>query len=461
MILSCKRCRATLFLFLVIVPRINAQASFANVTLRANGGDLSAVIYLPNGLKPDEPTYYLSTRFDWGSMIGDITRTSTNFQGSKETHVLYGKRNWRVPHDPYWPESGVGLASEFGVGDDGAFCNFLCGWDQVNEVTNGLLGYEEAKIGETFLKVGVGELVKGSCSSCDSAEDYKFNSPYQFASSPVWTYEEQGDGRSVKLRHEAVLEQHGYRLEKHITLNDDQLLVKNTLTNVGRVPFATAWYSHHFFTCDSRPVGSGYALDVDLTGTKGAYDEPGTWSWTSPLEEYAKMTPHKDEVSIVMQRGVEAKVRIKAEFAKDGNSHGEFTIRACNTAIRETIPEVAQAKGGLSMYAYNLYIESGTFSPEPQIYLHLYPGESKSWTQQLDFEDYVPRSPSYASFSLLKPLSYHYSLPDYRSIMASALCCLIVFSGVLTGYSMFRRRRRPFYVPIPDRDDDDTSYGPI
>jgi hypothetical protein len=441
-----------------LVPGARSQASFANVTLRANGGDLSVVVFLPDGLKPGEATYYKSTRFEWGSMIGAVTRTSVNFQGREETHVLYGTRNWRVPHDPYWPESGVGLASEFGVGDDGSFCTFFCGWDQVNEVTNGVLGYGEAKTGETFLKLGVGELVKGSCSTCDSAEDFKFNSPYQFGSPPVWTLEEGGDGRSAVLRHEAVLRQHGYRLEKRITLNDDQLLVRNTLTNLGRVPFATAWYSHHFFTCDSRPVGSGYAIDVDLAGTKGAYDEPGTWSWSTPLADYAKVVPRKDRVSIEMQRGVEAKVRIKAEFAKDPTSHGEFTIRACNTAIRETIPEVAQPHGGVSMYAYNLYIESGTFSPEPQIYMRLYPGESRSWTQQLDFADYIPPSSSYASaVSMLNPFSYHLSLPGHSRTTTLACFCLAAFFGGLLVQSLLKRRRQTYYVPIPDHHHDDVS----
>ena len=55
----------------------NAQARFANVTLEANGGDLSAVIYLPQGIKPDERAYYASSRFDHGSMIGNIARSIT------------------------------------------------------------------------------------------------------------------------------------------------------------------------------------------------------------------------------------------------------------------------------------------------------------------------------------------------------------------------------------------------
>ena len=136
----------------------------------------------------------------------------------------------------------------------------------------------------------------------------------------------------------------------------------------------------------------GYSADLDLTGTDGDYEEPGTWSWSTPLVDYAKVTARKDRVSVEMQRGVEQDVRIKAEFAKDEKSQGGFVLKGCDTSIRETIPEVG-SEGGVSMYAYNLYIESGTFSPEPQIYMHLWPGQSTSWTQKLDFEDWDPSQP--------------------------------------------------------------------
>lgn len=36
--------------------------------------------------------------------------------------------------------------------------------------------------GQSFLKIGVGELIKGSCPMCNAATgEYKFNSPYLFA----------------------------------------------------------------------------------------------------------------------------------------------------------------------------------------------------------------------------------------------------------------------------------------
>lgn len=472
-----------------ILGQVHALKSYySNVTLTSNNGDLSVVVYLPPNVKENERPYYESSRFDWGSIIGTIVRSSINPNtGEKETHTLYGANQWRLPHDPYWVESGVGLASEFGVGTEGSFCSFLCGWNQVGQVTNGILGYQEARSGESFLKIGVGELIKGSCNTCDSAEDYKFNSPYQFAKPPVWTLETDDSNNSIILRHEAVLDNRpiGYKIERHITLNDDQLLVKTFLSNLGSESFSTAWYSNHFFSCDARPVEYGYSLDFDLPSLHGInedlYEEPTTWSWSTPLADYAKVFAHnntnhvgsrntgEDEESSVridIQRGIEAYVRIKAEFKKDEKSKGDFTVSGCNTKIRESIPEVGDGISGISMYAFNLYIESGTLSPEPQILLNLGPGETTSWTQQLDFENNYPIEPRFhnnqyvAGSLVLDQIGENWN-PDQSRVTAILpgvglviLLASIVYQSILAASKRTRGRKREEYHRLPDADTD-------
>jgi hypothetical protein len=436
--------------FLFITIQAHANSSYSNVTLTSLGGILSIVVYLPAGIKPDEQAYYASTRFDHGSMIGSITRKTTDIHGKTKTNVLYGKDRWRTPHDPNWTESGVGLASEFGYGDDGAFCDSKCGWDEVNEeVTNGLLGFSDAKNEESFLKIGVGELLKGSCKGCDKVDDgYKFNIPYQFANPPVWTMEQ--DENRVTLKHQAVLNENGYNLRKDITLVDNELLVKHTLSNIGRDPFATTWYSHHFFTCDNTPVGIGYGADLNLRGTGEAkiYTEQ---PWSKPLEDYAqlKSTPGAVSVQVDMHSLVEdgPAFKIKAMFNKDETSNGGFILRACGTSIEENIPEIG-TPGGPLMYAFNLYIESGTFSPEPLILIQLSPGETTSWTQRLIFtdDDASPSQPR--TMSNLKTIA---STPDSSEIYNTGfLVYMLVVSTLVFLVQFSWNRRRNAYTPIPD-----------
>lgn len=433
---------------------VASVASFSNVTLTSLGGDLSVVVYLPRGIKPDENTFYSASRFDHGSMIGSIKRKArvAKPNGRVETswHTLFDTDDWRQPHNADWPESGVGLAAEFGVGDDGAFCNFMCGWNSESDVTNGLLGYQDVKLGESFLKIGVGELIKGSCPSCDSTEDYRFNSPYLFAKPPVWTLP-LASSNTVRLEHQAKLRGYGYRLVKEITLFGNVLSVTNTLTNLGSAPFSTVWYSHNFFTCDSIAVGPGYSVDLNLVAGNRAdlYQEPGTWSWSTPLKRYADVKALANFVRVVMKTAVEPGVRIKSEFTNDGVTNGGFTIKACDTKISSNIPQL-EGPTDLRMYAYNLYIERGTLSPEPQILIRLDGGQSTTWTQQLVFDDNTPSFPV-ASWSApriggLRSMTTFSSWPNHHAMAAFFLVCLsILFLNQL----LFRGSRRR-YTRIPD-----------
>lgn len=414
-------------------------------------------------------------------MIGSIQRTTRETVISsqpdqvgvfekdviKHKHELYGTELWRTPHNPGWPEAGVGLASEFGVGDDGATCDYRCGWNQVDDVTNGVLGYQEADIGKSFLKIGVGELIKGSCPECDFTGIYRFNSPYEFASLPKWTMTQPADN-IVILEHEAKLNQYGYRLSKTILLEDSVLTVTSTLTNLGNDAFQTVWYSHHFFDCDARPIGPGYSLELDLKESRPQmFEEPGNSGWTVPLRNYASVTQLDNSIDISLKRNVEVGARIKAEFLKDSHSTGSFTLRGCGVSIHEDVAEMQQrppADAALSMYGFNVYIESSTLSPEPQLLIHLDRGASATWTQRIEFGDDAPdatmemedlprESLSTESFNLKWIAASVVPTQDTETVNVICGVALLVASIALVG-AMLRSRwlnsRRRLYTRIQD-----------
>jgi hypothetical protein len=398
---------------------MSALRRYPNVTLTSMNGELSVVVYLPIGVQNDrDPTkrtdrdpYYYSSRFEHGSMIGSITRRrrrrrrrSTvsnrdddwNDDDDPDEHILYGTDLWRMPHNTHWPESGVGLASEFGVGDDGALCDFRCGWPEAVGVTNGLLGYLEADNGDSFLKIGVGEIIKGTCPACDSTDDYRFNSPYLFAKEPVWNMTRGSDDLNapVVMEHEARLRNHGYYLRKDIDLVNNVLSVTTTLKNLGDAPFSTVWYSHNFFTCDAVAVGPGYSIDLNIKGDSNhpLYEEPATWSWSKPLADYGKVRSYPNSVHVDMFRVPAPGERIKAEFANDQATLGGFTIDACETGIESRVESPALSRDDpdspMLMYAYNMYVERTSFAPEPQFLINnLQPEASVSWTQVLIIHD--------------------------------------------------------------------------
>ena len=363
---------------------------YPNATLTS--GTTSARVFLSD----QESGFYRSTRFEHGSMIGDVTLRDDGDDGSSSSSSppssaeVYGRRMWRQPHDPLDPESGLGLASEFGCGDDGARCAGR------GDITNGVLGYDEAKAGGVFLKIGVGALVKGSCPDCKDDGPYRFNSPYKFARDPVWTVLPSPDPEEVTFVSEERLgDDWGYRLQKTTRLDGNVLTVRSMLTNIGKKQFTTPWYCHHFFTGDDSPVGPGYRLDLGLSEyglemTKARYKQPGIGSWSGDLADYANVTMAPDgSIGISFRSSVPAGKRLKAEFL-DGSAYtltdGSFALSAPNgVRVQARIPELQTQSRNPFIYGYNVYVERGTLSPEPMLLLYLQPDETTVWTQHLKF----------------------------------------------------------------------------
>ena len=170
-----------------------------------------------------------------------------------------------------------------------------------------------------------------------------------------------------------------------------------------------------------------------------------------------------------MYRALGPGTRIKAEFTDDHKSRGDFTLSACQSSVSASLHSPQGIKDGnniLSMYAYNLYIERGTFSPEPQLLLRtLQPGQSVSWTLRIaiDGEESDSSIPSESvpleaealasSFRRFRGISIHpltsapTVLEDVPSTMAliAVLCCLFVVLLFLSPALSSRYRRRRNY----------------
>lgn len=372
-----------------------AGGGYPNATL--SSGTVSARVFLPELRKSGagdaaaggDGYYYRSSRFEHGSMIGDVVLRGDASSAAAE---VYGRGMWRQPHDPSDPESGLGLASEFGCGDDGARCAGR------GDITNGVLGYDGADPdGGVFLKIGVGALVRGSCPDCGADGAYRFNSPYEFAREPVWTVLPSPDPEEVTFVSEERLgEDWGYRLQKTTRLDGNVLTVRSMLTNIGRKQFTTPWYCHHFFTGDDTPVGPGYRLDLGLSEyglemTGARYRQPGLGTWSGDLADYANVTMAPDgSIGISFRSSVPAGRRLKAEFL-DGSSaytltDGSFALSAPNgVRVQARIPELQTQSRNPFIYGYNVYVERGTLSPEPMLLLYLQPDETTVWTQHLKF----------------------------------------------------------------------------
>jgi len=440
---------------------VSSTTSYHNITLSSPTISARVFMPMPGGNGDNKEQYYKGSRFEHGSMIGDITYK----EGDRQ---VYGRSLWRTPHDPTNPESGVGLASEFGCGDNGSMCAGK------GDITNGVLGYDTAKPGEPFLKIGVGRLIKGSCWDCsgDIGESYKFNSPYKFHKSPSWKVLSSPDPNEVTFVSEETLGEFGYRLQKTIRLDGDVLTVRSLLTNLGKKQFTTPWYSHHFFSGDNDPIGPGYAVDLGLSeygfwGTKRpapTFSQPGFNTWSGDINEYANVTMAGSDGSISMdiKKHIPEGVKLKADFLDESTqtlTDGSFTLHAPNgVSVYEKIPELSTSSRNPFIYAYNFYAERGTLSPEPMLLLYLQPSETTFWTQHLKFSSVDKSSTGSASILRMSIWSITFKLwnnpfNSSGSMVAIAVCCLglVVASYIrFVGGLASSRRSRLEYESIPD-----------
>ena len=91
--------------------------------VRITNGLVTAVLYLPDA----EHGYYRATRFDWSGVIADLQAGG---------HSYFGR--WNPKYDPKLHDAISGPVQEYVTGQ----------------------GFDAAKPGETFVKIGVGVLRK-------------------------------------------------------------------------------------------------------------------------------------------------------------------------------------------------------------------------------------------------------------------------------------------------------------
>ena len=190
------------------------EAAISNGTLRAK-------LYLPD----PERGYYRGTRFDWSGVIASL-----EYQG----HNYFGQ--WFERYDPKIHDAISGPVEEFRTGSSG-------------------LGYDEAKAGGAFLRIGVGVVRK------PEEPAYRPFNTYEIVDPGKWKVKKGRD--RVEFVHE-LTDGSGYsyiyrkvvRLEK----GKPEMVLEHTLKNTGRKTIETAQYNHNFFVIDGEPSGPEFSV---------------------------------------------------------------------------------------------------------------------------------------------------------------------------------------------------------
>lgn len=187
-------------------------------------GLVKTTLYLPDA----KQGYYQGTRFDWSGAFKSLEHNGHSYVAQ-----------WFENYNPKTHDAINGPVEAFTP-----------------------LGYEEAKPGDTFVKIGVGTLRK------PDAKAYTFATLYDITEPGKWTVKTGKD--RVDFRHElADATGYGYRYDKivRLTKGKAELVLEHSLKNTGQKTIETSVYNHNFFIIDGQPTGPGIEVRFPFTVT--------------------------------------------------------------------------------------------------------------------------------------------------------------------------------------------------
>jgi len=197
-----------------------------------SNGEIHAKIYLPD----TNLGYYRGTRFDWSGVL-----YSLEFKG----HNYYG---------PWFQKTDPAIHDFIYEGPDiiAGPCSAISG--PVDEFAP--LGWDEAKPGGSFIKIGIGALRKPDDGKYDN---YKL---YAVADPGKWTIEKHPDSIDFIQELSSAGYDYVYRKTVRLVAGKAEMVLEHSLRNRGTHAIRTNVYNHNFLVLDNQPPGAGLTISV-------------------------------------------------------------------------------------------------------------------------------------------------------------------------------------------------------
>jgi hypothetical protein len=302
-------------------------------------GLIRAKIYLPDRRKG----FYRGTRFDWSGVIYSLQAGGHNYYGP-----WFNKTDPSV-HDFVYRDADIVAGP----------CSAITG--PVNEFEP--VGYEEAKAGGTFVKIGVGALRK------PDDEKYDNYHLYEIADGGKWTVRQHADRLEFVQRLEDANSGYAYTYEKKVLLSKGkaEMVLEHELKNIGKRAIRTSVYNHNFLVLDQRAPGPGLEISVPFT----------IRSPHLPQEELAAVRGNR----IVYLKTLQDRQVFAMPLEGFGESVDDNTIRLENTAVGAGM-KIASNR---PLLRESLWSIRTVVAMEPFISIDIEPGADFSWTTNYEY----------------------------------------------------------------------------
>jgi hypothetical protein len=307
------------------------QAEISNALLQVK-------LYLPDA----EHGFYRGTRFDWSGVVADL-----QYKG----HSYYGP--WFTATDPKIPDF-IYQGSDIVAGP----CSAITG--PVEEFALPV-GFDEAKAGGTFLKVGVGVLRK---------PDDAVYSPYrlyEIVDGGKWSVKKSADAVEFTQDLHDAASGYGYVYQKRLKLLSGKpvMVIEHNLKNTGTRAIHTDVYDHNFLVLDKQPAGDGYTI-------------------TFPFEVKANPAPPKrlaevEKNQILYRKNLTGEDVVAFAIVGFGKSSDKIHIENKNVHAGMTIT------GDRPLAKLSLWSIRSVIAVEPFIDISLEPGSDSTWKYKYEY----------------------------------------------------------------------------
>jgi len=266
---------------------------------------------------------YDFSRFDWTGKIVSVKYKDIYVSGIERTDIEDDNKH------------GKGFYNEFGI-----------------EIP---IGYDEAKEGEWFPKIGVGLLKK-------KGEKYLFSKKYKIR--PAEFKVSTAPDKLIISCQSPLVNGYSYVLKKEIELTESGFIIRYFLKNTGEKIIATNEYDHNFLAINKELIGSSYILKFAFPLKPELFD--------ATVNPENKVEVGQREISF---NGTPGEQFFFSNLS--GNQNVDASWELLNTKNKIGISET----GSFKTTKVNLWGWKHVISPELFFDINVKPGEEIEWSR--------------------------------------------------------------------------------
>ncbi len=303
-------------------------------TAEISNGKIRVRLYLPDAANG----FYRGTRFDWSGVIHYLEAAG---------HTYYG---------PWFTKRNPAIRDFADEGEDivaGACSSTTGPADEFRP-----LGYDGAKPGGTFIKIGVGALRKPDTGAYDGYRLYEVANPGQ------WTIRRHPAAIDFTQTLEDASSGFAYVYRKSIRLvkGKSEMVMVHRLKNNGKQAIETTVYNHNFLVLDGKAPGLGAVITVPFA----------IRSARPPNAQLAEIDGNR----IVYKQTLAGRDVVTCPIEGFGAGAADHEIRIENSALKAGM----SIQGDRPLRSINLWSIRSNISMEPFIGVSVSPGKEFTWT---------------------------------------------------------------------------------